>query len=388
MPRLWIGNFDFEWSLSQHAGKPPRALAQISAELCYTWLALAEPDDVILSPAAAEPDFPSHLQQQIPWSLPRFVATLNAAPRHLVPAPWGWTAQVTAVCAQAGFSLPPHPDPEAVRRVNSREFSLRIEQHLGCGLTGAAWLTTLGEVRDAVLALGQNAAPASSQSERTTERADDSPRWLLKAAWSNSARERLLGGHSDLSAAEQTWVESRIARDGGIACEPWVEIVDEAGVQWEIPQTGAARLIGVAPLLTDRFGRYCGSVFHLPAQADEWTAAIDATRFAAEQAQSQGYFGPLGIDVCRYRAADGSTRLRPLQDINARWTMGRLSLGWRRLTTGHQTGLWRHGRPERGLRGWVATHGSPARVIPTSPCELNGVPARLQHRIELYERIQ
>jgi hypothetical protein len=79
-----------------------------------------------------------------------------------------------------------------------------------------------------------------------------------------------------------------------------------------------------------------------------WSSAIDAALRAARRLHGLGYFGPLGIDAMRYRAADGSIRLRSLQDINARWTMGRLSLGWQRCLQPGDTGCWRHGPTESG----------------------------------------
>ena len=43
-----------------------------------------------------------------------------------------------------------------------------------------------------------------------------------------------------------------------------------------------------------------------------------------------------------YLDQDRSPRLRPLQDINARWTMGRLSLGFRSRLAPGDVGAWVH----------------------------------------------
>ena len=47
-----------------------------------------------------------------------------------------------------------------------------------------------------------------------------------------------------------------------------------------------------------------------------------------------------------YRDAGGDLRLRPLQDLNARWTLGRIALAWGSLLRAGECGAWIH--PPRG----------------------------------------
>jgi hypothetical protein len=361
MSRLLIGNFDFEWSLAHNIQHPSAALQRLSAELATTWLAVSEPGDILLLPGETEPGFWTQLGDDLPWPLPGRIRCLSEAPSGLTVTPWGWTQQFIDACRTNGVPLPPYPDVEVVRRVNSRRFSHELERDLACGLRGAAWL-----------------------SELDFDWLASQPRWVIKADLSNSSRERLLGG-GPLSPRDRTWLETRLRRDGGVAFEPWVEIVEEAGLQWDIPGTGEPQLIGITPLLTDAHGRYRGSVFSHPTADADWTDGILTSREAARRIQAAGYFGPLGIDACRYRDSDGVLRLRPLMDINARWTMGRLSLGWRRLLAPGQHGLWRHGPPDATLRRPPPlVQGQPLYVIPTSPQLLDGSPTRIRHRVEIY----
>jgi hypothetical protein len=44
----------------------------------------------------------------------------------------------------------------------------------------------------------------------------------------------------------------------------------------------------------------------------------------------------------RYREESGHSRLRPLQDINGRYTMGRLALGFTRILSAGWCGTWIH----------------------------------------------
>jgi len=75
----------------------------------------------------------------------------------------------------------------------------------------------------------------------------------------------------------------------------------------------------------------------------------------------------------QYRSVSGEIAWRPLQDINARLTMGRVALGLRRLSGPNDTADWLH------IRASSASHPIPidGRVIRTSPQEVGGRPATL-----------
>jgi hypothetical protein len=60
-----------------------------------------------------------------------------------------------------------------------------------------------------------------------------------------------------------------------------------------------------------------------------------------------GLLGPVGIDAFVFRDADGAPRLKPVVEINPRYTMGRLTLE-----------LMRHVAPGSGGRFWIANRAS------------------------------
>lgn len=191
-----------------------------------------------------------------------------------------------------------------------------------------------------------------------------------------SARERILGRGSELSEQTISWVQKRIAANGCVFFEPWVERVAEVGLQFTVPPTGAPILEGITPLLTDSIGSYLGSrIAPEPAPDGCWLPAIEIGLRLAAQAQEMGYFGPLGIDAVRYRDSSREIRLRPLQDVNARFTMGRISLGLRRLLNPGEAASWLHVRPSSTTNSsphsWYdqLVRGLPesVRAIPTSP---------------------
>ncbi|HET6323754.1 MAG TPA: hypothetical protein VFG04_03560, partial [Planctomycetaceae bacterium] len=207
--------------------------------------------------------------------------------------------------------------------------------------------------------------------------------WVIKANFGMSARERILARRSTPRAQDVEWARRRLDLGAPIFFEPWVESVAEFGCQFSIPTSGKPTLAGITGLLTDQQGTYRGSRLAEdcgtgPSHLIE-PSVFEVVERAAQRVQRLGYFGPLGIDVMRYRTADGETEWRPLQDINARLTMGRVALGWRRLLAAGEQADWLHFRSpgnsaQAGLRSPEAFDALPAgvRMVRTSPLEAGG----------------
>ncbi|MGH7201739.1 MAG: hypothetical protein ACREJB_14115, partial [Planctomycetaceae bacterium] len=220
----------------------------------------------------------------------------------------------------------------------------------------------------------------------------DQNRWVVKAEFGMSARERILGRGREITDAAANWLRQRLRSDGIVFFEPWVERVEEAGLQLTIRRNGEIEFDGLTPLLTDGTGQYRGNDFTPDAETvRRWTETIEIGRRAAGRIAAAGYFGPLGIDAMRYRAADGTVRLRPLQDVNARCTMGRLGLGFRRLLRPGEAGVWRQERwsfpsvaaARSALGDRVVTPADGMRTVRTSPLEVGGRPSRIGTRAVL-----
>src|SRR5439155_810676 len=75
---------------------------------------------------------------------------------------------------------------------------------------------------------------------------------------------------------------------------------------------------------------YRGSRFAFPpGELEAWQPAIETGLRTAKYIQRLGYFGPLGIDALQYRNETGLVNLRPLQVLNACYTMGCFAFGFR-----------------------------------------------------------
>ncbi|MFO0917579.1 MAG: hypothetical protein U0872_04605 [Planctomycetaceae bacterium] len=362
MQRLFVGNFDFEHELADSCYQPSAKLMRLNAELATSWMAVADDGDYLWCSERIEPEFFDSLAAQ---RLPRVIPITRwndiSAPVELVP--WGWTERLSA-WARIGNCPKSVPPPQLVRELNSRKFSHELEMEWKCNLPGASAVTDLDQL-DAVL---EHARGVSS-------------RIVIKANWGMSARERILFSGT-LTEAARSWVGKRLAQQGVVFVEPWVERIDEVGVQVQIPQIGSPELLGVTRLVCNEAGQYQGSWFTNPrGKADDfqtrWRPAVEIALHAAERMQQRGYSGPLGIDALRYRLPDGSIRLRPLQDINARWTMGRLSLGWKRFLSAETSGFWRHFTSQDSGAGRFAGL-IPERQIEISPAQIGEQP--VEHR--------
>ena len=52
------------------------------------------------------------------------------------------------------------------------------------------------------------------------------------------------------------------------------------------------------------------------------------------------YVGPVGVDALVYRDRDGELRLKPVVEVNPRFTMGRIALNMAREVNAARTALW------------------------------------------------
>ena len=203
----------------------------------------------------------------------------------------------------------------------------------------------------------------------------------MKAEYGMSARERILGRGRSISTADEQWVRKRLDSRINVYFEPWVERVGEIGIQIDVLANGRPQLLGITPMLVDERGQYAGSWFayeesRFSDQQAFWPSAIETALEAARHLKSHGYFGPLGIDAMIYRDSDGELKLRPLQDINARWTMGRLSLGWQRLLESGEEGCWLRGSRCEDPAGFQVTSR-----FRTTPDTIGGTPSHHESQL-------
>lgn len=228
--------------------------------------------------------------------VPRLASGVEPRPAAAALA-WGWTRETDA-------------------RVNHRRFAFELARELGIGLTGACWVESLGEVREAV-------APMD--------------RWVAKAPFSAAGRDRVFGSGSPEPQVERR-MRNLLSRNDGLLVEPWKERVDDFGVLLSVSE-GATRVESLHRQVVGETGGFVG--IDWPLDDDSWDERLRSTAQAVGEAlRREGYRGPASVDAWTWRRDDGSIALNPLGEINAR-----LSFGW----VARQIGL-RLGRERVRLR--------------------------------------
>jgi hypothetical protein len=384
MPRIFYGNFDFEHELAAPGYNRPDHLERLNAELSTHLLAFSEDGDRLFYGGDGIADF---LTDAATAGFPhvRAVELVNQPTLDAELLPWGVSKPAIDFAASRGWSCD-GPSPGVVASVNSRAFSFEAEQRLDSAIPGAVEIDSVETLEVAI-------KKAADIWNRCVEEFD----WLLKAEFGMSGRERIAGRGAQLADSHAGWIRRRLASGESLYLEPCVESLCELSSQWLVPKSDAddglsmeLELIGTTQLLVDRSGQYLGSILvdesstDIPSIANlEFSLSqetlnqiLQGARSVAKAAQQSEYHGPIGIDSMVYRGPDGQPAARPIQDVNARFTMGRIALEWFRRFAKTDRPAWLL-VPEAWLneRGIAAALDNPVARL-TSPRSVSGQPVR------------
>jgi hypothetical protein len=218
-------------------------------------------------------------------------------------------------------------DPAVVARVHDKAFSMRV---CDAERIGPGWLRERlrafdpGDLSDVARfreALRRELAAWPDELARTA---------TLKPRLGTSGRGRVRAHDPD--APELAGALPRLAARGGALLEPWLERIADYSVQLHVARDGTLTLLGTLALCVSPSGVYRGHRGELDHRgrgvsgADLDDRLIEAASEIARAAHTEGYFGPCGVDsfVFRHRGEDV---LRPVVELNARFTTGTVLLG-------------------------------------------------------------
>ena len=148
---------------------------------------------------------------------------------------------------------------------------------------------------------------------------------------------------------QRRWLANSLRDGRQLVVEPWLERLGDFSAQLEMLPEGL-KLCGYTVLLTDDRGQYEGnlaeshhhtriptriaSLIRNPPDISRRLLALYAEIFALLETELRAvnFLGPLGIDAFVYRDATGAPRVKPVVEINPRYTMGRLTVELMRQT--------------------------------------------------------
>lgn len=225
------------------------------------------------------------------------------------------------------------PAPEIVRRVHDKAFALEACRDAGYeprSLRDLARAFSAEELEDAEGALAAIEA-----------RVGEWPGWIggrfcLKPRLGGSGRGRVAGdAHGGVDRDAIRRALPRLARQGGAVLEPWLERERDHSTQLLVQEDGTLTLLASLELRVTASGVYRGHAGRLDhrrrvASGHPDEGLLEAACAVAAAAHAQGFRGPCGVDAFAFRGERG-TELRPVVELNARFTTGTLVAGLIRL---------------------------------------------------------
>src|SRR5262245_25799760 len=242
---------------------------------------------------------------------------------------WLATAEASEWARREGLPLA-SAAPEVVARVHDKAFAL--------GAARAAGLEP-AELAGAALALAPEDLGAADtvrfriEAEVARWSALLRGRFVLKPRLGTSGRGRLEGRAGALDPEALRGALPRFRARGGIVVEPWLERIADLSAQLWIGENGEPVVLGTLQQVLTAAGVPLGHRGELGADGEvssgsRWDGELRAAALAvARAAAAAGFTGPCGVDAFTWRGADGRERLRPVVELNARFTAGTSALG-------------------------------------------------------------
>ena len=344
--KLFIPNLNFEDELSARSSKiNPQTQAAIDDLAPLMGLLVDAGDAVLVNLNAVPDDLPSCLQHVRFATAEQIVSEQKSVAKigDLEIVPWGWTSRILQTAQTLNTAVNNAPELHVVKQINSRAFSATFDA-VQCSDESSL---PFGNERFGRLCLTMEECTNAIRKMVAARYS----RWVAKPQLSNAGSNRLLVTGCELNDQQQGWLAKQISM-GGVYLEPWIQPISECGLQYVIhpittgngevsASNSSIEFIGATRLINDDVGRYAGSMIGLGAESEtQWASSIEYGMQVCLAAQAAGYFGPLGIDSFQFQNASGELGVRLCNDVNARFTMGRLAVALRQNLQENYSGLW------------------------------------------------
>jgi hypothetical protein len=174
-----------------------------------------------------------------------------------------------------------------------------------------------------------------------------------------------LAGHNSIRLWEpepletqRRWMSKVLQSGRCLVVEPWLERAFDFSIQLEMGPQGL-KLCGYTGLINDRKGQFLANwadshhhrripsnvamLLGKPADIARRLQHLYGDIFSLLEAELRraGHVGPVGIDAFVYRTPQGDCRLKPVVEINPRYTLGRLTVELMKRTSPGSCGEFR-----------------------------------------------
>ncbi len=167
-------------------------------------------------------------------------------------------------------------------------------------------------------------------------------RIVVKEAYGVAGNNAIRLWEPEILPAQRKWLARAVAQSRQVVVEPWLDRALDFSVQLEM-EPGRLKLCGYTGLVNDRKGQFLANwaepgyaclpsrvaaLFASPAEMQEQLQHfyMEIFRLLEPELQRVGFVGPISVDAFVYRTPEGGRRLKPVVEINPRYTMGRVTL--------------------------------------------------------------
>jgi uncharacterized ferritin-like protein (DUF455 family) len=379
---------------------PVKPQAQLARDLANLPQFLCRQDDLVLVPERPSAEFLSSLKQA-GFALPEFVEVKQGRIDPADPItqrklgtlrPWAWGPDSVELLAPLFANVTGETRSAAQRfnertaRLYSKAWSADLLRQFLAACEAAPWLCTEREVGVSVETLD------AALEAMAAIRARGHHRVVVKEALGLAGHNAIRLWEPNLLDTQRRWMARALEQGHALVVEPWLERAADFSLQLEMTPRGLKRC-GYTTLINDSRGQFRANraepdhtqrlpsgVIALLSGPRDLTARLHALyagwmRLLEAGLRDADYLGPVGVDAFVYRAASGECRLKPIVEINPRYTMGRLTVELMRQTCPGTHGLFRLIHPAMARTEGFESLAACARALTGRfPLRLEGEP--------------
>jgi len=360
---------------------PTKHQAQLARDLENLPQFLGRQDDIVLVNKTPSVEFLSSIKQA-GFSLPGFVERKNReslSDRKLGRLrPWAWGpdsvelfaplfARLTGERRDADCSFNPaiaqlYPKAWSAALLNtilgrrrgdeSQISKTELRQRLLAPSPAENWLCTEHEVGAAVNSLAEAIAAIATIRQRGHHKI------VIKESLGLAGSNAIRLFEPEILETHRRWIANAVENHRQLVVEPWLERELDFSIQLEMTADGL-KLCGYTGLINDAKGQFQANsaapghpkkipadllaLFSDPPDIAQRLHALYTDIFAwlGEKLRRVNYLGPVGIDAFAYRDAERKIRLKPVVEINPRYTMGRVTVELMKHVAPGSRGLFR-----------------------------------------------